>query len=82
MSDLTSRLRAATFDVRRQKIPLGDLIPMMQEAADRIEADEALMRTSAEALEHIQSWFTEEQSGYADCAAAITALRKRLESSK
>ena len=48
----------------------------------RIEADEALMRTSAEALEHIQSWFTEEQSGYADCAAAITALRKRLESSK
>lgn len=50
--------------------------------ADRIEADEALMRTSAEALEHIQSWFTEEQSGYADCAAAITALRKRLESSK
>lgn len=50
--------------------------------ADRIEADEALMRTAAEALEHAQNWFSEDQSSYADCHAAITALRKRLESSK
>jgi len=47
----------------------------------RIEADEALMRTAAEALEHAQNWFSEDQSSYADCHAAITALRKRLESS-
>lgn len=83
MSDLTSRIRAATFDIRRQKIPLGDLIPMMQEAADRIEADEALMRTNLEALDSVEwhgggsCWIVDAEK----IEQAITALRKRLESS-
>lgn len=84
MSDLTSRIRAATFDLRRQKIPLGDLIPMMQEAADRIEADEALMREAIDALK--AGIYDINMLGGARQAMplheAITALRKRLESSK
>lgn len=51
MSELPQRLRTATLEVRRQKIPIGNLIPMMQQAADRIEADEALMRQALQALE-------------------------------
>lgn len=88
MSDLTQRLRAATFDVRRQKMPIGDLIPMMQEDADRIEADEALMPMLLDALESCDPG--DFSTGHVIHAsynetlveAAITALRKLLESSK
>lgn len=85
MSDLTLRLRAAAFNVRRQKMPLGDLIPMMQEAADRIEADEALMRTAAHLLKRYVSETPLGNQPHMiamEADAAITALRARLENGK
>lgn len=44
----------------------------------RIEADEALMRAAVEALDACRDW----PGAHQECYAAITALRKRLESSK
>lgn len=39
---IAARLRSACNDVRRKSMPLADLIPMMQEAADALEAVPAL----------------------------------------
>lgn len=41
MNNIAIRLRAAVSSVRSKSYPLSDLIPMMQEAADRIDELEA-----------------------------------------
>ena len=37
MSTLIATLRRVAQDLRRRPIPLSDLIPLLQQAADRIE---------------------------------------------
>lgn len=37
MSTLSSRLRQACADVRRKSEPLANLIPLMQQSADKID---------------------------------------------
>ena len=83
MSDLPKRLRVTTLEVRRQKMPLGNLIPMMQQAADRIEADEALMRQALEALRRLDGWLEVRHLGglMPDEKALTAELGARLETS-
>jgi hypothetical protein len=44
MSDLVKRLRDWCENIRRKPAPISDAIPMVQQAADRIQALEAALR--------------------------------------
>lgn len=67
---------AATRDAQGFAILYGDQVV---ELRARIEADEALMRQAVEALlDTCRDW----PGAHQECYDAITALRKRLESSK
>lgn len=65
MTDLPQRLR------ENVTLEYNDIDDLMTEAADRIEADEALMR---QALEYIK----EVDYGPYDSAPLVAALRERL----
>lgn len=48
---MASRLRNACIEMRRKPFPISDLIPMLQEAADRIDLLEKLDRDAANNVE-------------------------------
>lgn len=50
MSDLVKRLRDWCVNIRRKPAPISDAVPMVQQAADRIEALEAVLRQAREAI--------------------------------
>lgn len=77
MSDQPNAVRLQDRLMQLANLEANELAEVMQQAADRIEADEALMRQALNLLSSLP-W----NEGYADDTdAAITALRKRLESS-
>jgi hypothetical protein len=48
LNDLSEKLRKISLDLRVKSIPLSDIIPLLQKAADRIDELESLQRNNDE----------------------------------
>lgn len=82
MSDQPNAVRLQDRLMQLANLEANELAEVMQQAADRIEADEALMRQASDALTSATRHAMPGSDVVRRCGPVITALRKRLESSK
>lgn len=80
MTEISQRLRNACDSVRAKSYPLSDLIPLMQQAADALDAAVLAQPVAAEGwqpietapeIEGVEVWLHEDRQAFRGCWAVI-----------